>query len=55
MIIEDTKCAKTKLVKFLLEKLVQTEKLSRSYVEKRAVNRNIIEDCIVKFSKTLDS
>ena len=40
-----------KISKISLEKLVQTEKLSRSYVEKRAVNRNIIEDCIVKFSK----
>ena len=46
---------KNKISKISLEKLVQTEKLSRSYVEKRAVNRNIIEDCIVKFSKTLDS
>ena len=39
----------------IFRKVSSNRKLSRSYVEKRAVNRNIIEDCIVKFSKTLDS
>lgn len=36
-----------------LEKLIQTEKLSRSFVERRAVNRNKIESCIVDFVKLL--
>mgnify|MGYP001202901753 CR=1 FL=1 len=42
---------KKKIDDISLTRLVQTEKLSRSYVEKRAFNRNKIEDCIVKISK----